>query len=244
MAQHECRPVESAERYRVFVPDQRPGSSPEVWIGDVCDVRAKQASSLNKHGGHYPVPHATSLARMLMSSIAKLIALTDKDKVAGDEEIAATGYDIRHALESCRQKPGVKNQWTYNPFPALAHHASGTVPVQSEKLQDAQDGTKGVAGPPEGKDSNETWMFDPVTTPYSKWNTNALAIFQELSTAVVAGMLHHQRACTRGTAHRAEVRHGCVDGSTEVSEPGQRTATMHACGQELRQGELHPPTEP
>jgi hypothetical protein len=137
--------------------------------------------------------------------------LTNRDKTVGDEQIAATGYDIEHALESCRRDPGQKKHWTYNPFPALAHHATGTEPVQIENLKapakpaqpsragsqesESQNAPLALASKPDSQSpsqskigTEESWMFDPVTTPYSKWSANSLAIFQELSTAVVAGM--------------------------------------------------------
>jgi hypothetical protein len=133
---------------------------------------------------------------------------------SSDQHIAATGYDIQHAIESCKQRPGLKNQWTYNPFPALAKHAKGTAPGRSEKLGDSLENAdnvpphseaaqtiqpsassastpnteNAVQGLQRAKDLSETWMFEPVSTPFSNLNANALAIFQELSTAVVAGM--------------------------------------------------------
>ena len=105
----------------------------------------------------------------------ELIPLKKNEKVAGAENVAATGYDVVNAMRSCKANPGKMSHWTYNPFPTLAKHSSGESDLHT------------VTEPTTAENGPKQWI-DPVNIDYGKWSGNALAIFQELSTAVVSGM--------------------------------------------------------
>jgi hypothetical protein len=126
-----------------------------------------------------PCASRTFIGQVVDANHRELIPLQPNEKVAGDENVAATGYDVEHALASCRIDPGKQNHWTYNPGSLLSKHASSSSPVDRVTTE-----TPDTNAHPQ----TESMFLQGTRVPYSKWSGNALAIFQELSTAVVAGM--------------------------------------------------------